>query len=222
MDLNPGYSFTHGHLADYLSIRGMHTEAISEFRRALELDPISPEYNNWNALMLYRARRYDESIAACQKVLEIDPHHVNVLWFLALSLEGKGAFGEAITSLETAVSLSDGPHYRAMLGRAYALAGQRPKALAILGELQALSRQRYVSPFDMAVIHLGLGDQTSLFEYLEEAYRQRVWRIIEVTMPFFDSLRSDPRWHDLVRRIGLAHYRGESQVKGSTDNCQTN
>jgi TolB-like protein/cytochrome c-type biogenesis protein CcmH/NrfG len=204
VELNPGLSFTHGHLADYLSIRGKHTEAITEFRRALELDPISPEYNNWLALMLYRARRYDESIAHCQKVLEIDPHHVNVLWFLALSLEQKGELGDAIASLEKAVRLSGGPHYQALLGRAYALAGQKTRALAILDELKAFSQQRYVSPFDMAVIHFGLGDQAPMFEYLEEAYRQRVWRIIELTMPFFDSLRSDPRWHDLVLRIGLA------------------
>lgn len=205
VELHPGYSFTHAHLADYLSIRGRHTEAITQFRRALELDPISPEYNNWFALMLYRARRYDESIAHCQKVLEVDPHHVNALWFLALSLQQKGALAEAIARLESAVSLSGGPHYRAMLGRAYALAGQRAKALTILDELETLSRERYVSPFDMAVIHLGLGDQISLFEYLDEAYRQKVWRIIELTMPFFDSLRSDPRWLDLVQRIGLAH-----------------
>jgi tetratricopeptide (TPR) repeat protein len=204
VELNPGLSFTHGHLADYLSIRGKHTEAITEFRRALELDPISPEYNNWLALMLYRARRYDESIAHCQKVLEIDPHHVNVLWFLALSLEQKGELGDATASLEKAVRLSGGPHYRALLGRAYALAGQKTRALAILDELKALSQQRYVSPFDMAVIHFGLGDQAPMFEYLEEAYRQRVWRIIELTMPFCDSLRSDPRRHDLVLRIGLA------------------
>ena len=100
MELHPGYSFTHAHLADYLSIRGRHTEAITQFRRALELDPISPEYNNWFALMLNRARRYDESIAYCQKVLEVDPHHVNALWFLALSLQQKGALAEAIVRLK--------------------------------------------------------------------------------------------------------------------------
>ena len=76
-------------------------------------------------------------------------------------------------------------------------------ALRVLDELKALSRQRYVSPFDMAVIYLGLGDRESLFECLEEAYRQRVWRIVEITMPIFDSLRSDPRWQSIVRRIGL-------------------
>ena len=153
--------------------------------------------------MLYRARRYDESIAQCQKVLEIDPHHVNVLWFMALSLEQKGELAEAVASLEKAVSLAGAPHYRALLGRAHALSGDTTKALTILGGLDTLRQQSYVSPFDMAVIHFGLGDLTSTFEWLEEAYRQRVWRIIELLMPFFDSLRPDPRWQDLVRRIGL-------------------
>jgi hypothetical protein len=91
----------------------------------------------------------------------------------------------------------------ALLGRAYALAGERTKAVDILEHLKALSQQWYVSPFDIAVVHAGLDDRTSAFQWLEQAYQQRVFRIIELTMPMFDRLRSDPRWHDLVQRIGL-------------------
>jgi TolB-like protein/Tfp pilus assembly protein PilF len=203
MELNPGDSVTHAHFADYMSIRGRHNEAIAEFRRLLERDPISREYNMWFALILYRARRYDESIAQSRKVLELDPHYVNVLWFLALSLEQKGGLSEAIAGLEKVVSIVGTPNHRALLGRAYALAGETSKACNILDELKALSQRRYVSPFDFAVVHFGLGNRTTTFQYLEAAYRQRVFRIIELTMPMFDSLRSDPRWHDLVRRIGL-------------------
>jgi tetratricopeptide (TPR) repeat protein len=110
---------------------------------------------------------------------------------------------EAIVHLEDAVSLSGGSNYRALLGRAYALAGERTKATDILNELKALSEERYVSPFDIAVVYVGLGDRNSAFEWLEEAYQQRVFRIIELTMPMFDDLRSDPRCQDLVQRIGL-------------------
>ena len=99
--------------------------------------------------------------------------------------------------------MSLGPHLQALLGRAYALAGDRTKALNILDELKALSQRRYISPFDLAVVYEGLGDRTSTFHWLEEAYQQRVFRIIELTLPIFDSLRSDPRCQDLVRRIGL-------------------
>jgi TolB-like protein/Flp pilus assembly protein TadD len=202
MELSPGESVTHAHFADYLSIRGRHNEAIAAYSRVLDLDPISRVYIGLFGLILYRARRYDESIAQCQKALEIDPHYANGLWFLALSLEQKGDLPGAIAKLEEAVSLSQGPHYRALLGRAYALAGER-KALEILDELKALSQQRYVSPFDIAVVQVGLDDQTSAFQSFEEAYQQHVFRIIELTMPMYDSLRSDSRWQNLVRRIGL-------------------
>jgi TolB-like protein/Tfp pilus assembly protein PilF len=203
VELNPGHSVTHAWFAEYMSIRGRHNEAIAEFRGVLELDPISLVNTAWLALILYRARRYDESIAQCQNALQMDPHYPNALWFLALSLEQKGELPEAIAKLEKAVSLSDGSFYRALLARAYALAGDTTKALNILDELKALSQRRYVSPFDIAVVYVGLGDRTSAFQWLEEAYQQRVFRIIELTMPMFDSLRSDPGWQDLVGRIHL-------------------
>ena len=203
VELNPGDSVAHHHLADYMSIRGRHSEAIAEGSRVLDRDPISRVEMGHIGLMLYRARRYDESIAQCRKALEIDPGYANALWFLALSLEQKGKLAEAIAKLEIAVSLSDGPHYRALLSRAYVLAGERRKALDILNQLKALSQRRYVSPFDIAVVYVGLGDLTAAFPLLEEAYQQRVFRIIELTMPMFDNLRSDPRWQDLVLRIGL-------------------
>lgn len=109
----------------------------------------------------------------------------------------------AIAKLKEGVSLSQGLHYRALLGRAYALAGEKRKALEILDELKALSQQRYVSPFDIAVVQVGLDDPTSALQSFEEAYQQHVFRIIELTMPMYDSLRSDSRWQNLVRRIGL-------------------
>ena len=83
------------------------------------------------------------------------------------------------------------------------MAGERTKALDIPDELKASSQQRYVSPFDIAIVNVGLGDLASAFQCLEEAYQQRVWRIIELALPMFDNLRPDTRWHGLVRRIGL-------------------
>src|ERR1700730_6318050 len=203
MQLNPSDSVTHFHLADYMSIQARHDEAIAEFRLALELDPISCMYVGFFGLVLHRARRYDESIAQCQKALEVNPDYPNALWFLALSLEQKVQLTEAITKLEKAVSLSGGSHFRALLARAHALAGEPAKAQNILDELKTLSQREYVSPFDFAVVYAGLGERASAFQWLEEAYQQRVFRIIELTLPMFDNLRSDVRWQDLVRRIGL-------------------
>ena len=146
LELSPNESVTHAHFADYLSIRARHSEAVAAYSRVLALDPISHGYIAHFALILYRARRYDESIQQCRKSLEIDPDYVNALWFLALSLEQKGERREAMAALEKAVSLSQAPHHRALLGRAYALAGETAKAIDILDQLTALSERRYVSP----------------------------------------------------------------------------
>lgn len=205
LQLSPNDSVTHVHLADYMSIQERHDEAIAEYKLALELDPVSCIYIGFFGLILYRARRFDEAIAQCQKALEINPNYANALWFLALSLEQKGQLAESIEKFEKAFSLGAGPPCRALLGRVYALAGERAKAESILEELKTLSHQQYISPFDIAVVYAGLGDLTSTFQLLEQAYQQRVFRIIELTFPMFDNLRPDPRWQDLVRRIGLPH-----------------
>jgi len=181
LQLGPNDSMTHLHLADYMSIQNRHDEAIAESRRALELDPISPVYIAFFGMILYRARRYEESIEQCQKALEIAPHYPNALWFMSLAQEQLGRLAEAIASLEKAVSLSQGSYFQALLGRAYGLAGDKTKAKVILDNLRALSLQRYVSPFDIAVVYAGLGDLPSAFRWFERAYEERVFRIIELT-----------------------------------------
>jgi tetratricopeptide (TPR) repeat protein len=152
---------------------------------------------------LYRARRYDEAIRACQEALDLDPDHLSSLWFQAQSLVQKHQYPEAIVKLEKAVRLSDGPLYRAHLANAYALTGNRAKALEILQQLKALSKERYVVPVDIALIYTGLGDRDSAFQWLERAYQERAARITELSEPHFDSLRSDSRFSDLMKRVGL-------------------
>jgi tetratricopeptide (TPR) repeat protein len=205
LQLNPNDSMTHLHLADYMSIQNRHEEAIAQFQRALELDPISPVYIAFFGMVLYRARRFEEAIEQCQKALEMAPHYPNALWFMSLAQEQQGHLHEAIASLEKAVSLSQGSYFQALLGRAYGLAGERDKAQGILDGLKAMSLQRYVSPFDVGVVYAGLGDLPSAFQWFERAFEERVFRIIELTLPMFDNLRSDPRWQALVRGIGLRH-----------------
>ena len=203
VELRPGDAEARRHLADYLSIQSRHDEAIAEARKALESNPISRVSLGHLGLLLYKARRYDDSIAQCQKTLDIDPHYCNAMWFMALAQEQKGLLSHSIANLEQAVGLCGGPLFLALLGRAYALSGERTKVLEILDRIKTLSHQTYVSPFDIAVIQIGAGDLTSAFEQLEEAYRQRVFRLEELTMPMFDNLRPDPRWKNLVQRIGL-------------------
>jgi hypothetical protein len=90
------------------------------------------------------------------------------------------------------------------LANAYALAGEQAKALSVLDKLRTQSEQGYVSPLDFAVVYTGLGDRNSAFHWLEKAYHERTMRIQELPQPIFDSLRSDPRYRDLMRRIGLS------------------
>jgi tetratricopeptide (TPR) repeat protein len=203
LELNPSSISAHAGYADYLSKRGRHEEAIAEARRARELDPISAGRTAFLGLILYWERQYDEAIEACKKALELDTNYPNTYWFLALALEQKGELPEATEKLKKSVSLSRAPLYRALLGHAYALSGERAKALSVLDELKALSKQRYVSPVDIAIVYTGLGDQDSAFQWLEKAYQERTMRIQELFTPVFDSLRSDPRFRDLMRRIGL-------------------
>jgi tetratricopeptide (TPR) repeat protein len=123
---------------------------------------------------------------------------------MALAHEQKRELPEAIAELEKAVSLSNGGTlYRAALAHAYALSGERAKALSVVGELKELSNRGYVSPLDIAVVYTGLGDRNGAFQWLEKAYQERTMRIQELPDPIFDSLRSDPRFRDLMRRIGL-------------------
>ena len=202
--LNPSSWLAHVWYADVLSKTGRFEEAIKEARQGRELDPVSASSGTVLGIILYRARRFDEAIRACQEALELDPNHLNALWFQAVSEEQKRQFPEAIEKLAKAVSLSDGPLYRALLANAYALTGERVKALSILDQLKTLSKQGCVSPVDMAIVYMGLDDRKSAFQWLEKAYQQRTMRIQELSEPIFDSLRSDPRFPDLMRRIGLS------------------
>jgi TolB-like protein/tetratricopeptide (TPR) repeat protein len=203
LELNPSSWLAHLWYAGLLSHTGRFEEAIKLDMQARELDPVSVNSSRMLGKDLYRARRYDDAIRACEEALELDPNDLIALWYQALSEEAKRQLPEAIVKLEKVVSLSDAPLYRALLANAYALAGHRDKALDILDQLKTISKQRYVSPVDMAIIYTGLGDRNSAFQWLEKAYQERTTRIQELSEQLFDSLRSDPRFPDLMKRIGL-------------------
>ena len=203
LELNPSDAMAHAWYADWLSKQGRYREAVAEAGRARELDPVSVDRNSFLGLILYRSRRYQEALVACRKALELDPYYPVGHWFLGLIHLQSGELAEAVAELNKAVSLSDAPLYRALLGHAYGLSGDRVKALSILDDLTAISRRRHVSPIDIAVVYTGIGDRNSAFEWLEKAYQERTMRIQELPDPIFDSLRLDARFTDLMRRIGL-------------------
>ena len=203
LQLNPSHLLTRLWYAECLTRMGRHEEALTEYGRALTLDPVSPLSSNSRAMYFLRTRRYDEAIRASQQALELDPQFINALWWQGLSYAGNRNFSKAIASLAKAVSMSEGPLFRALLGHVYGRAGERAKALGILKELTTMSMQRYVTPMDFAVIFAGLGDVDSTFQWLENAYETRATRVHELSWMYFDGVRSDPRYSDLIRRLGL-------------------
>ncbi len=116
----------------------------------------------------------------------------------------KGMYQEAIAEFKKAALLGSGPLALARLGHAYAISGKRGEAIKVLNELKELSKRRYVSPFDTALIYTGLGDKDNALESLEKAYEDRAFDLALLKVePMLDGLRSDPRFQDLMRRLGL-------------------
>ena len=203
LELNPSHLLTRLWYAECLTRMGRYDAALEESARTLALDPVSPFSRSNRAMLLFRARRYDEAIQTSRQALDLDPSFVNALWWQALSLAGKRDFPKSIACLTKAIGMNDGPLFRALLGHVYGPAGDRLKALQILDELAAISKERFVSPVDFAIVYAGLGDADSTFHWLEKAYQARATRVHELHSPYFDNFRSDPRYVDLTRRVGL-------------------
>jgi len=203
LQLNPSRLLTRLWYAAFLAHVGRYSEAIEESGRALALDPISPIAHCNRAMLFFRARRYEEAIGAAREALELDPSFVNAIWWQSVAYAGNHDYSTSIMSLERALSMSHGPVFRALLGHVYALAGERRKALGTLEELKALSKEGYVSPVDFAIVYSGLNNTDSTFEWLEVAYRARATRLQELPSMYFDNVRSDPRYSDLMKRMGI-------------------
>jgi TolB-like protein/thioredoxin-like negative regulator of GroEL len=204
VELNPNYVDSHADRAIYLAWNGRRTEALAEITRLRELtaDPSSgPELATH-----YHLRDYTSNVERSQRFVALNPN----VWFghyhLGVSYEGSGQRLEAIPEYQKAVQLSEGDQDpTAALAHAYALIGRRADAEKILGELERQSKSSYVSPYTIATIYAGLGDKEKAFEFLEKAYQER-----SSDLPYFlkadlriDTLRPDPRFADLVRRVGL-------------------
>jgi len=139
-----------------------------------------------------------------RRAIELDPNFLLSYWNLGLVLQEQGDADAAIQSFEEAVRLSrEGSFYLGGLGHAYGRAKRKEESIGVLNKLLKLSEARYISPFDIAVVHLGLGDHDAALEWLEQAYGQRVTRLRSLRDAYFDVLRPDARFLDLMRRVGL-------------------
>jgi tetratricopeptide (TPR) repeat protein len=205
IELSLSYPIATQYYASYLMTMGRHQEAVSEIKQAQRIAPLSLSINVQVARILYFAREYDEVIEQCLKTLEIEPAYGGAHLFLGRAYKQKGMYREALAELEMARDLlRESAEVASLIGYTYAASGRRAEALKILQELKGQSKQRYVSPYHIAMIYAGLGEKESAFSWLEKAYEDREGRMtILKFVPEFDSLRSDLRYADLVRRIGL-------------------
>ena len=204
LELNPTDARMHQWYASLLSARGRHDEALAEIERARQLDPVSVVINSVSGMLLFNAHRYDEAITSLLKTLEMDPAYGLTRGYLGAVYEQKGMLPQAIEAFKINAETNREMNLQP-LGHAYAVAGKRAEALAILDELKKLSKQRYIPAYYMAVVYTGLNDKTQAIEWLEKGYQERSGALNFINVdPRFDVLRGDPRFKDLLRHMGFA------------------
>jgi eukaryotic-like serine/threonine-protein kinase len=206
IEINPNSADGHQMYSYYLSqTQRRFDEAMTEMKRAEELDPLSIEKKVGIGDIFHYQRKYDLAIQQYQRALELDPNSGYAHWSLGNAYIQTRNFPEAIAALKTSIPLSaDSPDEPASLACAYALSGKKIEARAILNDLKGRSKERYVSPSMIAFIHGALGEKDEAFKWLETAYERRDFLLVLLkTEPLFDSLSSDPRFEDLVRKLGL-------------------
>jgi TolB-like protein/Tfp pilus assembly protein PilF len=205
IELNPSYATAHQWYGELLSKLGRHDEAVAEIKQAQQIDPLSLIINTMYGYTLVLSGQDDLALDQLRKTLEIDPNFAHAHWELGIAYVREGEFAKAIPEFQTATTLSpDINQYKAGLGHAYGRAGKNAEARKLLYELKELSKRRYVSGCDCAAIYAGLDEKDRAFACLEEAHEQHDYTLTSAKgNPLFDPLRSDPRFQDMLRRIGL-------------------
>ena len=207
LELNPGNPLARIWYSQYLYAMQRFEEAVAQAKHAQRLDPVSPLINTWAGAAYFFAGRVEEAMASWQKALELDPGYSDASLVLARAYVKLGMNQQAIAELQKALIFNEGaPLVLGALAHAYARAGQREEALKLVGELKRIEAEErgFVPPFGIIWAYAGLGDEEQAFAWLERSYRERRDRMVWLNVdPLLDPLRSDPRFHDLVRRVGL-------------------
>jgi len=208
IESNPSYPIAHIWYTMYLYALQRFEEAVVEAKRAQQLDPASPWVNTWAGATYLMVGRNEEGMASLQKALEIDPRYSDANLVRARTYVIDGAYQKAIAELQQALVLKNErePLVLGALAHAYARAGLRKQALKLVDELKRIESEpdQYVPPFGLVWAYAGLGDNDRAFSWLEKAYEMGSDRIVWLNVDtLLDPLRSDPRFHDLVRRVGL-------------------
>jgi TolB-like protein/DNA-binding winged helix-turn-helix (wHTH) protein/Flp pilus assembly protein TadD len=203
IELNPNYATAHQWYGEELALTGRFDEALEQLKLANNLDPLSLIIIKDTGEIYYVARRYDKAIEYFRKVLEMDPSFVVARLYLGLAYVQKREFRLAITEFKETETSQHSPDALSGLGYAYALSGRRRAAQEILNELSVMSERRHVDPSYYAAVYAGLGDKDNALEWLERAYREHALLTGLKVDPQWDILRTDPRFTDLMKRVGL-------------------
>ena len=203
--LNPIYSGAHTFYAFYLSSLGRSEEALAVAKRALDLDPASPAVSHSLAVQLYLARRFDKAIEQAHNTLEMDANFAISYQLLGEVHVSKGLYREGLLALEKFSALSrTSAISRALVGYSHARLGERSAALRIIEELTSASKHSFIPAFLYALVYAGLEDKDQAFGWLEKAYEERFNRLAYLKQDaLWDPLRSDPRFIDMLRRLGI-------------------
>lgn len=202
---NPDYIPSRHWYAHCLMIMRRFDQAMDELRIAENLDPMSlVRIGTSIAAHLIFARKYDEAIAQCQKTLELEQGYHGLYAQLGFAHSLQGDYAAAIEAIQQTLEFTEELEVVALRGYVYGLSGQRDEAAKVLAHLEELSQRRYVDPSHLAMVHLGLQNKDEAFEWFEKAYEMKASSLVIFGIdPRLDPLRSDPRYEDLRRRIGL-------------------
>jgi len=204
LERNPGSPLVHQVNGLYLAAKGRTEEALEEAKRVLELDPVSSSSGCLRARLLYYARSYDDAIAQYEKTRAADPTVAGFCTFAIFAYQQKSRFDEAIAAAKRSSTASPNEMLpRAALARSYGVMGNTEEARKVVGAMLEFSKRRFISEYDFAVAYSGWNEEETL-RWLEKAYQGRTGLLVYAGVDsVWDDVRSDPRFEDLVRRIGI-------------------
>jgi tetratricopeptide (TPR) repeat protein len=203
LELDPNLALTHYRYAwVYLSPMGRHDEAIAEMKRAMELEPLSlVQGANFAAVYMY-ARQFDNALDQAKKTYDLDPSMVTGQNWMCRSYNAKGMYAESLAISEKTAQ-TNFPFFHD-ISYAYAKSGRRQEAEAVINKWKENEKSKYIMNYWVASSYAALGEKEAAFAELEKAYQAHDWFLPRIkTDPFMDPLRDDPRFKDLIRRIGL-------------------
>jgi serine/threonine-protein kinase len=204
IELNPNLAWAYEIYAWFLGGLGLLDEAIAKDNKAIELDPLNSFFQAALAYFLYHARRYDDAIVEIRRTLDLDPTSTLAHHLLGCCLLWKGDTAGAIAEFQRSKIMVAGAWYQGLLGYAYAISGDRPKAEQILCELEDMAKHQYVSSTAFADIHLGLGEKEKALDWLHKSYEDQesaCWYL--KVDPIYDSVRNEPRFQAILKKVGL-------------------